>query len=162
MQPRLKERILIVEDAAFLRATLREIVERAGYEVVGEACDGSEAVDRYRELAPDIVLMDLVMPGLSAIEAVREIRRLNPVACIIACSMLGQEKLIRKALRAGVRETILKPYQPEAVRAALRRALDGKALPQSQRETRDSRTLPGSTPRPSKPSRRPPAVTSSR
>ncbi len=117
-------RILVADDASFMRMMIREIVEEEGYEVVGEASDGIEAVDMYRELHPDIVTMDIVMPRRSGIEAVRGIVESEPSACIVMCSALGQESLVSESLEAGARDFIVKPFKPEAVLATLREALE--------------------------------------
>ena len=117
-------RILVADDASFMRMMIREIVEDEGYEVVGEASDGIEAVDMYRELHPDIVTMDIVMPRRSGIDAVRGIVELEPSACIVMCSALGQETLVSESLQAGARDFIVKPFKPEAVLATLREALE--------------------------------------
>ncbi len=117
-------RILVADDASFMRMMIREIVEEEGYEVVGEASDGAEAVDRYRELHPDIVTMDIVMPRRSGIDAVRGIIELDPSACVVMCSALGQESLVSESLEAGARDFIVKPFKPESVLATLRSALE--------------------------------------
>jgi two-component system, chemotaxis family, chemotaxis protein CheY len=117
-------RILVADDASFMRMMIREIVEEEGYEVVGEASDGTEAVDLYRELLPDIVTMDIVMPRQSGIDAVRGIIELDPSACIVMCSALGQESLVSESLQAGARDFIVKPFKPESVLATLREALE--------------------------------------
>jgi len=117
-------RILVADDASFMRMMIREIVEDEGYEVVGEASDGIEAIDMYRELHPDIVTMDIVMPRRSGIDAVRGIIALESTACIVMCSALGQESLVKESLQAGARDFIVKPFKPEAVLATLRQALE--------------------------------------
>ena len=117
-------RILVADDASFMRMMIREIVEDEGYEVVGEASDGAEAVDRYRELHPDIVTMDIVMPRRSGIDAVRGIIELDPSACVVMCSALGQESLVSESLEAGARAFIVKPFKPESVLATLREVLE--------------------------------------
>ena len=117
-------RILVADDASFMRMMIREIVEEEGYEVVGEASDGIEAVEMYRELHPDIVTMDIVMPRRSGIDAVRGIIELEPTACIVMCSALGQESLVSESLQAGARNFIVKPFRPESVLTTLREALE--------------------------------------
>ena len=117
-------RILVADDASFMRMMIREIVEDEGYEVVGEASDGTEAIDLYRELHPDIVTMDIVMPRKSGIDAVRGIIELDPTACIVMCSALGQESLVSESLEAGARNFIVKPFKPESVLAILREVLE--------------------------------------
>jgi len=117
-------RILVADDASFMRMMIREIVEDEGYEVVGEASDGSEALEKYRELHPDIVTMDIVMPLRSGIDAVRGIIEVDPSACIVMCSALGQESLVAESIKAGARDFIVKPFKPDAVLATLRSALE--------------------------------------
>ena len=117
-------RILVADDASFMRMMIREIVEEDGFEVVGEASDGIEAVERYRILQPDLVTMDIVMPRRSGIDAVRGIVEIDPGACVVMCSALGQESLVREALAAGARDFIVKPFKPDAVLATLRKALE--------------------------------------
>ncbi len=117
-------RILVADDASFMRMMIREIVEDDGHEVVGEASDGSEAVEKYRELHPDIVTMDIVMPRRSGIDAVRGIIELDPSARIVMCSALGQETLVSESLEAGACDFIVKPFKPDAVLATLREVLE--------------------------------------
>jgi two-component system chemotaxis response regulator CheY len=108
-------RILIVDDALFMRNMLKEIFTRAGHEVIGEASNGVEAVSRFRELHPDLVTMDIVMPLKSGIEALQEISREDPEACVVMCSALGQDALVIEAVQAGARDFIVKPFQEQRV-----------------------------------------------
>jgi two-component system chemotaxis response regulator CheY len=114
-------RVLIVDDALFMRNMLKEVFLKAGYEVVGEAADGIEAVDQYRRLRPDLVTMDIVMPRRSGIEALREICREDPDARIVMCSAMGQESLILEAVEAGARDFIVKPFKEDRVIEVVRR-----------------------------------------
>ena len=114
-------RVLIADDAMFMREMIKEIVEQAGYEVIGEAGNGLEAVEKYRELRPDIVTMDIVMPLKSGIEAVREIAGEFGDARIIMCSALGQDALVVEALEAGARDFIVKPFKSEQVLEVLKK-----------------------------------------
>ncbi len=116
--------VLICDDAVFMRSLLREILEQAGYEVVGEATTGTEAVDRYKELRPDIVTLEVVMPDIGGIDAVREIVKSDPDARILMCSALGQQALISEATEAGAREFVVKPFQPSRVLEAVQRVLE--------------------------------------
>jgi len=120
----MKGRILVADDAAFMRHMIREIVEAEGIEVAAEAADGIEVVELFKQHHPDLVTMDIVMPRRSGIDAVKEIIALDPTARIIMCSALGQETLVMEALQAGARDFIVKPFKPEAVLATLRKVLE--------------------------------------
>ena len=117
-------RILVADDASFMRQMIREIVEAEGHEVVGEASDGDEAVEEFKRLHPDVVTMDIVMPRRSGIDAVKGIVALDPSACIVMCSALGQETLVKEALQAGAKDFIVKPFKPDAVVATLGKVLE--------------------------------------
>jgi two-component system chemotaxis response regulator CheY len=115
--------VLIADDAAFMREMLREILSEGGYRVVAEAGDGDSALASFREHQPDVVTLDIVMPGKSGLEVLREIMSLDPRACIVMCSALGQEALVMEALEAGAQEYIIKPFKPDQVLAALAKAI---------------------------------------
>ena len=117
-------RILVADDASFMRQMIREIVEAEGYEVCGEASDGIEAVDLFKKLHPDITTMDIVMPRRSGIDAVRAVVELDPGARIVMCSALGQETLVAEAMQAGAKDFIVKPFKPDSVLSTLKRVLD--------------------------------------
>jgi two-component system chemotaxis response regulator CheY len=117
-------RVLVADDASFMRQMIREIVESEGFEVCGEASDGVEAVDEFKRLQPDVVTMDIVMPRKSGIDAVRGIVALDPGACVVMCSALGQETLVAEAIQAGAKDFIVKPFKPDAVIETLRKALE--------------------------------------
>ena len=121
------KRVLIVDDASFMRGMLREIFVGAGYEVVGEATHGVEAVQRYQELKPDLTTMDIVMPYKNGVEATREIVRTDPQAKVIICSALGQEALVLEALEAGAADFVVKPFRAEDVLAMARKVLGEEA-----------------------------------
>lgn len=108
-------RILIADDALFMRNMLKEIFVKAGFQVVGEAANGVEAVERYHELRPDLVTMDIVMPLRSGIEALQQITREDPDARVVMCSALGQEALVIEAVQAGAKDFIVKPFKEERV-----------------------------------------------
>jgi two-component system chemotaxis response regulator CheY len=115
--------VLIVDDALFMRSMIRDILINTGrFEVVGEAANGREAVQRYSELKPDLVTMDIVMPDLDGIEATRQIIGRNPEATIVMCSALGQEALVIESIAAGARDFIVKPFTPEKVIRVLDKA----------------------------------------
>ncbi len=120
----MEKTVLVVDDAAFMRATLRDIFERHGYRVVGEARDGNEAVARFAALRPALVTMDIVMPELSGIEAVRRILTLDPDARIVMCSAMGQQSLVVESIQAGARDFVIKPFQVTKVLEAAERALE--------------------------------------
>ena len=111
--------VLLCDDALFMRTMLRGIVSQAGYEVIGEAENGRVAVELYTSLRPEIVIMDMVMPELSGVDAVRGIRQLDPEARIVMCSAMGQQALVADALAAGARGFITKPFTASRVLEAL-------------------------------------------
>ena len=113
--------VMIVDDALFMRNMLKDIFVRAGYQVVAEAEDGEVALERYREIRPDIVTMDIVMPKRSGIEALRDIVDHDPQACVIMVSALGQDSLVLEAVEAGARDFIVKPFREEKVLDVVRR-----------------------------------------
>ena len=120
-------RILVADDASFMRQMIREIVEAEGHEVVGEASDGIEAVEGFKELHPDLVTMDIVMPRRSGIDAVRGILELDPTARVVMCSALGQETLVTEAMEAGAQDFIVKPFKPDAVLETIKKVLEKDA-----------------------------------
>jgi two-component system chemotaxis response regulator CheY len=117
-------RVLIADDASFMRQMIRDIIEPEGYEVVGEASDGMEVVEQYRELHPDLVMMDIVMPKRSGIDAVKAIHAESPDATIVMCSALGQETLVMEAIEAGAKDFIVKPFKPDAVVSTLAKVVE--------------------------------------
>ena len=123
----MSKRVLITDDAAFMREMLREILTDGGYEVVAEAADGDEALTRFREHRPDVITLDIVMPGKSGLDVLREITALDSSACIVMCSALGQEALVMEALEAGAKDYIIKPFKPDQVLGALKEALQKSA-----------------------------------
>ena len=119
----MSHRVLIVDDAAFMRSMIADIVEKdEAFEVVGQASTGAEAVERYRELKPDLVTMDIVMPEMDGIEATRQIVEEDPEARIVMCSALGQEALVIESIAAGARDFIVKPFTAEKVLQVLQAA----------------------------------------
>ena len=117
------KRVLIVDDAVFMRNMIRDIFTGGGFEVVGEAANGLEAVEKFRELKPDLVTMDIVMPFKSGIEATREIVAAAPDAIVVMCSALGQESLVMEAIEAGATDFIVKPFKEDEVLAIVRKVL---------------------------------------
>ncbi len=116
-------RILIVDDAAFMRMMIKDILTKNGYQIVGEAENGSVAVEKYKELKPDLTTMDITMPEMDGISAVKEIREFDPNANIIMCSAMGQQAMVIDAIQAGAKDFIVKPFQPDRVLEAVRKAL---------------------------------------
>ena len=116
------QRVLIVDDLSFMRDAIREIVESAGFVVAGEAEDGAMAVDMYQRVRPDVVLLDITMPVMDGIAALRRIRSLDPKATVIMCSALGQQAYIIKAIQSGARDFVVKPFRPERIVSALSKA----------------------------------------
>ena len=119
----MKSSVLICDDALFMRTMIKDILSEAGYNVVGEASTGAEAVASYRELQPSLVTMDIVMPEMGGIDAVREIIADDPNAKILMCSAMGQQALVIEALQAGAKDFIVKPFQPSRVLEAVQRVL---------------------------------------
>jgi two-component system chemotaxis response regulator CheY len=116
-------KIMVVDDAAFLRAMLKDILIKAGHEVVCEAANGKEAVDRYKAYQPDLVTMDITMPVMEGIQAVKEIRKLDPSANIIMRSAMGQTNLNIEAIQSGAKDFIIKPFQASRVLKAVDKAI---------------------------------------
>ncbi|WP_066637210.1 response regulator [Desulfolucanica intricata] len=115
--------ILIVDDSAFMRKMIKDIVTKHGYEVVGEAENGIAAVDLYKELKPDLVIMNIIMPAMDGLEAVKEIRKIDPHANIIMCSAMGQQVIVMEAIQAGAKDFIVKPFQQDRILQAIERVL---------------------------------------
>ena len=116
-------RVLVCDDAIFMRTMIGDILSGAGYEVVGEAETGLQAIERYKQLKPDLVTMDIVMPDMGGIDAVREIVKDDPNAKILMCSAMGQQALVVEAIQAGAKDFVVKPFQPSRVLEAVQRVL---------------------------------------
>jgi two-component system chemotaxis response regulator CheY len=115
--------VLVCDDAVFMRTLLSDILQQAGFSVIGEAETGALAVERYKELRPDVVTMDIVMPDMGGIDAVRAITAFDPTARIIMCSAMGQQALVVEAIQAGAKDFVVKPFQPSRVLEAIQRVL---------------------------------------
>lgn len=115
------KRVLIVDDAAFMRMLLKDIITKAGYEVAGEAANGVEAVEKYKELKPDVVTMDITMPEMDGITAIKKIKEIDPNAKVIVCSAMGQQAMVIEAIQAGAKDFIVKPFQHSRVIEALQK-----------------------------------------
>ena len=119
----MSKRVLVVDDAAFMRMMIRDILEKNGFEVAGEASNGLEAVKAYQEVKPDIVTMDITMPKMSGIDAVRAIKAYDPEARIVICSAMGQQSMVIEVINAGASTYITKPFNRGKVLAAVETAL---------------------------------------
>ncbi len=115
--------ILICDDATFMRMMIKDILTKNGYEVVGEAENGAVAVSKYNELKPDLVIMDITMPEMDGIEAVKNIKTGDPNAKVIMCSAMGQQAMVIEAIQAGAKDFIVKPFQAERVLEAVKKVI---------------------------------------
>ena len=115
--------VLIVDDAMFMRMMIKDILLKNGFEVVGEAENGLVAIEKYQELKPDLASMDITMPEMDGIAAVKEIKKIDPNAKIIICSAMGQQMMVMEAIQAGARDFVVKPFQQDRVLQALQKAL---------------------------------------
>jgi len=115
--------VLICDDAVFMRTMISDILEESGYEIVGQAETGVQAIERYKSLRPDLVTMDIVMPDMGGIDAVREITTFDANAKILMCSAMGQQALVVEAIQAGAKDFVVKPFQPSRVLEAVQRVL---------------------------------------
>mgnify|MGYP002621727315 CR=1 FL=1 len=116
-------RVLVVDDAAFMRMMVKDILTKNGYEVVGEAENGMKAVEKYNELHPDLTTMDITMPEMDGISALKAIKKIDPNAKIVMCSAMGQQAMVIEAIQAGARDFIVKPFQADRVLEAVRKAV---------------------------------------
>lgn len=113
--------ILVCDDAAFMRMSLIQLLEGAGHKIAGEAANGLEAIEKYKKLHPDIVLMDITMPELDGIEATKQIREYDPNAGIIMVSAMGQQDKVFSAIKAGATDFVVKPFQPDRILACIKK-----------------------------------------
>ncbi len=116
-------KVMIVDDAAFMRMMLKDILVKNGFEVVGEAANGLQAIEKYNEVKPDITTMDITMPEMDGISAVKQIKKVDPNAKVIMCSAMGQQAMVIEAIQSGARDFIVKPFQPDRVLEAIRKAI---------------------------------------
>lgn len=114
---------MIVDDAAFMRMMLKDILTKNGYTVIGEAENGAVSVEKYMELKPNLTIMDITMPEMDGLQAVKEIRKRDPQARIIMCSAMGQQAMVIEAIQSGAKDFVVKPFQPERVLEAVTKAL---------------------------------------
>ena len=115
--------ILICNDAAFMRMMIKDILTKNGYTVVGEAENGAKAVEKYAELKPDLVLMDITMPEMDGIQALKKIKEADPSATVIMCSAMGQQAMVIESIQSGAKDFIVKPFQADRVLEAVRKVV---------------------------------------
>ena len=115
--------ILICDDAAFMRMMIKDILTKNGYNIAGEAENGAKAVEKYAELKPDLVLMDITMPEMDGIQALKKIREIDPNAAIIMCSAMGQQAMVIESIQSGAKDFIVKPFQADRVIEAVRKVV---------------------------------------
>ena len=115
--------ILICDDAAFMRMMIKDILSKNGYTVAGEAENGVKAVEKYNELKPDLVLMDITMPEMDGIQALKNIKAVDSAAKVIMCSAMGQQAMVIESIQAGAKDFIVKPFQAERVLEAVKKVV---------------------------------------
>lgn len=119
----MSNRVLIVDDAIFMRMKLKDILEKNGFEVVAEAQNGVEAVEKYNSEKPDLVTMDITMPEMDGVAALKAIKQMDPSAKVIMCSAMGQQSMVMDAIQAGALDFIVKPFDNERVLQSLKKAI---------------------------------------
>lgn len=115
--------ILVCDDAAFMRMMIKDILTKNGYNVAGEAENGAKAVEKYNELKPDLVLMDITMPEMDGIQALKKIKATDPSAMVIMCSAMGQQAMVIESIQSGAKDFIVKPFQADRVLDAVRKVV---------------------------------------
>ena len=115
--------VLICDDAAFMRVMIKDILTKNGYDVAGEAENGLKAVEKYNETKPDLVMMDITMPEMDGIQALKKIKEADPAANIIMCSAMGQQAMVIEAIQSGAKDFIVKPFQAERVLEAVKKVV---------------------------------------
>lgn len=118
----MSNRIMIVDDAIFMRMKLKDILEKNGYEVVAEAQNGADAIEKYKAEKPSIVTMDITMPEMNGIEALKGIKEIDPSAKVIMCSAMGQQGMVMEAIQAGALDFIVKPFETDRVIDSIEKA----------------------------------------
>jgi two-component system chemotaxis response regulator CheY len=116
-------RVLVVDDAVFMRKMVSDALTKQGHEVIGEASNGAEAITQFQALSPDVMTLDITMPEKDGVEALREIVAIDPSARVVMCSALGQESKVLEAVRAGAKDFVVKPFQPDRLAQAVEKAL---------------------------------------
>ncbi len=117
------KRILVVDDAAFMRMMIKDILVKNSYEIAGEASDGLMAIEKYMESRPDVVLLDITMPNMNGLETLNELKKIDPNAKVIMCSAMGQESMVIDAIKSGASDFIVKPFQGERIIKAVQKVL---------------------------------------
>ena len=117
------KRVLICDDAAFMRMMIKDILTKNGYNIAGEAENGAKAVEKYAELKPDLVLMDITMPEMDGIEALKKIKASDPGASVIMCSAMGQQAMVIESIQSGAKDFIVKPFQADRVIEAVQKVV---------------------------------------
>lgn len=117
------KRILVVDDATFMRLMIKDILNKNGYEVIGEAMNGKKAIEKYGELKPDMVLMDITMPEMDGIQALKAIKKSDPKALVVMCSAMGQQAMVTEAIQSGASDYIVKPFSAEKVLETVKKYL---------------------------------------
>ncbi|MDO4800178.1 MAG: response regulator [Bacillota bacterium] len=115
--------IMVVDDAAFMRMMIKDVLTKNGFEIVGEAENGQKAIEKYKELRPELVIMDITMPEVDGIQAVKEIKAFDPAAKVIMCSAMGQQAMVIESIQAGAKDFIVKPFQADRVIEAVKKVL---------------------------------------
>lgn len=115
--------ILICDDAAFMRMMIKDILSKNGYEIAGEAENGAKAVEKYREIKPDLVMMDITMPEMDGIQALKKIKAEDPSATVIMCSAMGQQAMVIESIQSGAKDFIVKPFDKDRVLEAVKKAV---------------------------------------
>jgi two-component system chemotaxis response regulator CheY len=116
-------RVLVVDDAVFMRKVVSDALAKGGHEVIGEAANGQEAVDQFQSLKPEVMTLDITMPEKDGLAALREIIAMDPQARVVMCSALGQETKVLEAIKAGAKDFVVKPFQPDRVLSAIAKAV---------------------------------------
>lgn len=111
--------VLVVDDAAFMRMTIKKMLEAHGHTVVGEAGNGLEAIRKYNELNPDVVMLDITMPEMNGVDALKNIKQINPAARVIICSAMGQQAMVAQAIQYGAKDFIVKPFEEDRLIASV-------------------------------------------
>ena len=115
--------VLICDDAAFMRMMIKDILTKNGYNIAGEAENGKKAVEKFNETKPDLVLMDITMPEMDGIQALKKIKEMDPGACVIMCSAMGQQAMVIEEIQSGAKDFIVKPFQAERVLEAVKKVI---------------------------------------